>query len=162
MNLFPRIFFAALLLIAATFQVGAQERYVASSQGDEITDSKTGLIWRRCAEGMTWKKPTCVGKATFGNQSQAAALAKAQATSNAPWRLPTLKELNSILAVREIDVGKAAIDPKAFPATPIARYWTSTSVGPSYYMVVGFGEGHSGEGERNSPGAARLVREAKP
>jgi hypothetical protein len=70
--------------------------------------------------------------------------------------------LNGILAVREIDVGKAAIDPKAFPATPIARYWTSTSVGPSYFMVVGFGEGHSDEGERNSPGATRLVRDAKP
>ena len=78
---------------------------------------------------MKWKKPTCTGKATFANQAQAVALAKAQATSDEAWRLPTLKELNSILAVREIDVGKAAIDPTAFPATPIARYWTSTSVG---------------------------------
>lgn len=154
--------FLALLLAAASFQASAQERYTPSPDGDEITDSKTGLIWRRCAEGMKWKKPTCTGKATFANQAQAVALAKAQATSDEAWRLPTLKELNSILAVREIDVGKAAIDPTAFPATPIARYWTSTSVGPSYYMVVGFGEGHSGEGERNSPGASRLVRNAKP
>ncbi len=88
-------------------------------------------------------------------------MAKYKATKDKPWRLPTLQELNGILAVREIDVGKAAIDPKAFPASPIARYWTSTSVGPSYFMVVGFGEGHSGEGERNSPGATRLVRDAK-
>ena len=162
MNSVIKPFFNLLLLATATFQVSAQERYTPLSDGDEITDSKTGLIWRRCAEGMTWKKTTCVGKATFGNQSQAVALAKSKATKDEAWRLPTLKELNSILAVREIDVGKAAIDPKAFPATPIARYWTTTSVGPSYYMVVGFGEGHSGEGERNSPGASRLVREAKP
>lgn len=152
----------ALLVSTVSFQTSAQERYTPSSDGDEITDTKTGLIWRRCAEGMTWKKATCTGKATFANQAQAAALAKAQANKDEAWRLPTLKELNSILAVREIDVGKAAIDPKAFPATPVARYWTSTSVGPSYFMVVGFGEGHSGEGERNSPGATRLVREAKP
>ncbi len=151
-----------LLLSAASFHVSAQERYVPSTAGDEITDSKTGLIWRRCAEGMSWKKPTCVGKVTYANQAQAAALAKTAASSGTEWRLPTLKELNSILSVRDIDVGKAAIDPNAFPATPIARYWTSTTVGPSYYMVVGFGEGHSGEGERNSPGAARLVRSAKP
>ncbi len=111
---------------------------------------------------MTWKKTTCTGKVTFANQAQAAALAKSAASSGVQWRLPTLKELNSILSVRDIDAGKAAIDPNAFPATPIARYWTSTSVGPSYYMVVGFGEGHSGEGERNSPGATRLVRSAKP
>ena len=154
--------FLVLLLTAASFHVSAQERYISSTAGDEITDSKTGLIWRRCAEGLSWSKTTCAGKPAFGNQGQAAALAKAQATNDKPWRLPTLQELNGILAVREIDVGKAAIDPKAFPATPIARYWTSTSVGPSYFMVVGFGEGHSGEGERNSPGATRLVRSAKP
>ncbi len=151
-----------LMIVTATLQAAAQERYTPSSDGDEITDSKTGLIWRRCAEGMTWKKTTCTGKATFANQGQAVGLAKAQATPAKEWRLPTLKELNSILSVRDIDVGKAAIDPNAFPATPIARYWTSTTVGPSYYMVVGFGEGHSGEGERNSPGATRLVRSAKP
>lgn len=156
------ITFLVVLLSAASFHTSAQERYIPSSDGDEITDSKSGLIWRRCAEGMKWKKTTCTGKASFANQAQAVALAKAQATNDEAWRLPTLKELNSILAVREIDVGKAAIDPKAFPATPIARYWTTTSVGPSYYMVVGFGEGHSGEGERNSPGASRLVREVKP
>lgn len=160
MHSLSKIFFT--LLLASCFQASAQERYTPSSAGDEITDSKTGLIWRRCAEGMSWTKTTCSGKPTFGNQGQAAALAKSQASKDKPWRLPTLQELNGILAVREIDVGKAAIDPKAFPATPIARYWTSTSVGPSYFMVVGFGEGHSGEGERNSPGATRLVRDAKP
>lgn len=154
--------FLALLLATAAFQTSAQERFTPSSSGDSVTDTKTGLIWRRCAEGMTWKKTTCTGKATYGNQAQAVAGGKAQATKDEAWRLPTLKELNSILAVREIDVGKAAIDPGAFPATPIARYWTTTSVGPSYYMVVGFGEGHSGEGERNSPGASRLVRSATP
>ena len=154
--------FLALLLAASAFQASAQKRYTPSSDGDEINDSKTGFTWRRCAEGMTWKKSTCVGQAIFTNQAQAVALAKKQATKDKAWRLPTLQELNSILAVREIDVGKAAIDAIAFPATPIARYWTSTSVGPSYYMVVGFGEGHSGEGERNSPGASRLVRDIKP
>ena len=154
--------FLALLLATVAFQASAQERYTPSSDGDEINDTKTGLTWRRCAEGMTWKKSTCSGNATFANQSQAVALAKAQANKDEAWRLPTMKELNSILAVREADVGKAAIDSKAFPATPIARYWTSTSVGPSYYMVVGFGEGNTSEGERNSPGASRLVRDVKP
>jgi Protein of unknown function (DUF1566) len=160
MHALTKTFF--VLLSAACFQATAQDRYTPSNDGGEVTGSKTGLIWRRCAEGMVWKKTTCAGKPTFANQAQAVALAKAQATPEEAWRLPTFKELSSLLAVREIDVGKAAIDPKAFPATPIARYWTSTSIGPSYYMVVGFGEGHSGEGERNSPGASRLVRSAKP
>ena len=161
MHLFTQTFLT-LLTGAASCLAGAQERCTPSADGDEITDSKTDSIWRRCAEGMTWKKTTCSGKSSFANQGQAVALAKAQASIEEAWRLPTLKALNSILAVREIDVSKAAIDPKAFPATPIARYWTSTSIGPSYYMVVGFGEGYSGESERIAPGASRLVRSAKP
>lgn len=133
----------------------AQDRYTASLDGQEITDSKTGLTWRRCAEGMSWKKTTCSGKASFVNQADAAALAKA---AGGEWRLPVLKEMSSIVAVREAEEGKAAIDPRAFPGSPPGRFWTSSSVGTGYFMFVSFTEGSAGEGARNSPGAVRLVR----
>ncbi len=133
----------------------AQDRYTASLDGQEITDSKTGLTWRRCAEGMSWKKTTCTGKASFVNQADAAALAKA---AGGEWRLPVLKEMSSIVAVREAEEGKAAIDPRAFPGSPPGRFWTSSSVGTGYFMFVSFTEGSAGEGARNSPGAVRLVR----
>ncbi len=144
-----------LLTGAVLMPAAAQDRYSASADGQEITDSKTGLIWRRCAEGMSWKKTTCVGKASFVNQADAAALAKA---AGGEWRLPVLKEMSSIVAVREADENKAAIDPRAFPATPVGRFWTSSSVGTGYFMFVSFIEGSAGEGARNSPGAVRLVR----
>lgn len=133
----------------------AQDRYTASLDGQEITDSKTGLTWRRCAEGMSWKKTTCTGKASFVNQADAAAMAKA---AGGEWRLPVLKEMSSIVAVREAEEGKAAIDPRAFPGSPLGRFWTSSSVGTGYFMFVSFTEGSAGEGARNSPGAVRLVR----
>ena len=140
----------------------AQDRYSASADNQEITDSKTGLIWRRCAEGMAWKTRTCAGAALFPDQASAAARAKAvAAASGQNWRLPTMKEMSSIVAVREAEEGKAAIDPVAFPATPVARFWTSSSVGTGYFMYVAFSEGSAGEGARNSPGAIRLVRELK-
>ncbi|MES2401391.1 MAG: DUF1566 domain-containing protein [Pseudomonadota bacterium] len=155
---FPITKIATLLLLltgAACMPVAAQERYTASADGQEITDSKTGLTWRRCAEGMSWKKTTCGGKATFVNQADAAALARA---AGGEWRLPVLKEMSSIVAVREAEEGKAAIDPRAFPGTPAGRFWTSSSVGTGYFMFVSFIEGSAGEGARNSPGAVRLVR----
>ena len=146
-----------LLLWGAVFMpAAAQDRYSASADGQEITDSKTGLTWRRCAEGMSWKKTTCSGKAAFVNQPDAVALAKA---AGGEWRLPVLKELSGIVAVREAEEGKAAIDHKAFPATPVGRFWTSSSVGTGYFMFVSFIEGSAGEGARNSPGAVRLVRD---
>ncbi|MEO6017504.1 MAG: DUF1566 domain-containing protein [Polaromonas sp.] len=142
----------ALLPLSAA---NAQERYTASADGQEISDSKTGLTWRRCVEGMSWKKNTCSGKASFVNHADAAALAKA---AGGEWRLPVLKELSGIVAVREAEEGKAAIDPRAFPGTPPARFWTGSSVGTGYFMFVAFTEGSAGEGARNAPGAVRLVR----
>ena len=139
----------------------AQERYAPSSDSQEIVDGKSGLTWRRCAEGMTWKGKTCTGKPVFLNHADAVARAKGNATPDQDWRLPTMTELSGIVAVREAEEGKAAIDAAVFPATPPARFWTSTTVGAGYFMFVGFVEGSAGEGARNSPGAVRLVRVGK-
>ena len=106
---------------------------------------------------MAWKGGTCAGNALFSNHPGALSRATASTATGQPWRLPTLRELSSIVAVREAQEGKAAIDPVAFPATPMARFWSSSNAGSNYFMYVGFSEGSAGEGERNSPGAVRLV-----
>lgn len=149
------------MLISFAQDAVAQGRYSVSADEQEVTDSKTGLIWRRCPEGMVWKGRTCTGKAAFYNQSEATARAKAVSSPAAEWRLPILKELSSIVAVREAEEGKAAIDPNAFPGTPVARYWTASSSGPGYFTYVGFSDGGAGESPRSAPGALRLVRSAK-
>jgi len=110
---------------------------------------------------MDWKVNTCINNAVFPNYFGAEARAKMAAAPGKPWRLPTLTELSSIVAVRQAEEGKAAIDPVAFPATPVARFWSSSSVGQGCFLYVGFSEGSAGEGERNSPGAVRLVRDGK-
>ena len=138
------------------------ERYAPSTNEQEITDSRTDLVWRRCAEGMAWKAGTCTEQALFLNHFNATAhAAKVAAASGQPWRLPTLKELSSIASVREAEGGTAAINPVAFPATPLTRFWSSTPAGRGYFMYVSFVEGSAGEGERNSAGATRLVRSSK-
>ncbi|HYW58006.1 MAG TPA: DUF1566 domain-containing protein [Polaromonas sp.] len=163
MNLFVVSLSALALSLCIGVGIGhAQQRFAPSADGQEITDHKTGLIWLRCAEGMTWKARSCTGKPFFSNQADAASRAKSTAAADGkPWRLPTMKELSGLVNMREADENKAAIDPAAFPATPVARFWTSTSAGTGYFMFVGFVEGSAGEGARNSPGAVRLVRDAK-
>ena len=151
----------SLVLLSLAGTGLAAERFTPSADGQEVTDSRTGLIWRRCAEGMVWKVKTCTGQAGFFNHADAAARAKAASTPGAEWRLPVLKELSSIVSAREAEEGKAAIDPVAFPATPVARFWTSSSTGPGYFTFVAFSEGSAGESPRAAPGAVRLVRDAK-
>jgi hypothetical protein len=151
----------ALLLLSLAGAGLAQERFSASADGQEVTDSRTGLIWRRCAEGMVWKGKTCTGQAMFVSQPDAAARAKVASASGAEWRLPILKELSSIVSAREAEEGKAAIDPAAFPATPVARFWTSSSTGPGYFTFVGFSDGSAGEAPRATSAALRLVRGGK-
>jgi hypothetical protein len=139
----------------------AQERFTPSADGQEVTDSRTGLIWRRCAEGMAWKGKSCTGQATYFTQPDGAARAKTASTPAAEWRLPVLKELSGIVSAREAEAGKAAIDPAAFPATPVARFWTSSSTGPGYFTFVGFSDGSAGEAPRATSAAVRLVRGGK-
>ena len=47
-------------------------RYSYSADGSEVTDSKTGLVWRRCAEGMSWSSGACTGTAATGAASRCA------------------------------------------------------------------------------------------
>ena len=128
---------AALLLAAASAH--SQTRYTYSTAGDEVTDSKTGLIWRRCSEGQTWSGSTCTSTAATYTHEQALAQAKAQA-GTAGWRLPNVKELGSIADKTRTS---PAIDPAAFPATPSNWYWSSTpyAVYSSDAWYVDFGLG---------------------
>lgn len=98
--------------------------FTVSGDGQEVTDTKTGLIWRRCAEGMTASGGTCTGEVGFFTQEQALTRAGAQAAATGvAWRLPNIKELSSIVDRSRSD---PAIDAVAFPTTPTYYYWSST------------------------------------
>ena len=116
---------APLLLLAAGC-AWADAPFTVSADGAEVSDGRTGLIWRRCAEGMVASGGTCTGTASTFTHEQALARARDQATSTSvAWRLPNVKELASI-----VDRSKSnpAIDTVAFPATPVNVFWSSSPV----------------------------------
>lgn len=119
----PAMHFLLCLLCLMPVAAFAQP-FSISADGNEVTDLKTGLIWRRCAEGKSWDGSACAGTAGIFTHEAALQRAAAQASSNSvAWRLPNVKELASIA-----DLGRSnpAIDPTAFPDTWANGYWSAS------------------------------------
>jgi hypothetical protein len=102
--------------------------YIDNADGT-VTDSGTGLIWQKCTVGRTGA--TCTGGAvTLMDWDDAlAACNSLSLASQTDWRLPSVRELNSLVDLRG---SEPLIDQTAFPSTAFNQYWTSTSH-PSHF-----------------------------
>jgi len=116
-------------------------------RADIVLDRSTGLEWSRenvPGGRMNWAaaKDAC-SKLTLGG--------------HADWRLPTIREL---LTLVDYERHEPAIDTDAFKCEA-AYYWTSTpaaySPGESAWLVY-FGSGGAGWGGRDGSGFVRAVR----
>ncbi len=90
-----------------------------------ITDNRTGLMWKKCSEGLN-NDATCSG--TIGSYAWAAALAQCGQTfaGHSDWRLPNVRELVSIVDY-SISSTAAKINATNFPGTATYGYWSSTT-----------------------------------
>lgn len=129
-----------------------------SFNGGEVTDKRTGLIWRRCAEGMVYRGGTCKGTASTFTHEQALQHAKSEASRvGKAWRVPEKDELTSIM---DKSYSNPMIDPTAFPATPVEAFWSASPyVGDSgNAWFVKFGDGYAAYDNRGYDSYVRLVR----
>ncbi len=140
-----------LLFVTASRANAPAGRYQVST--DTVYDMKTGLTWQRAATTATypWGSATTAGTA----QSYCASLS----LTGTGWRLPTVKELTSI-----VDPSQATaplVDATAFSGTASAGFWSSTpviGVSTSAWFVH-FGTGAMGDRDHDSGSKhARCVR----
>lgn len=125
--------------------------------GEVVTDSQTGLSWRRCLEGQTWTGKLCKGQPRAMSISEAASwVAKLNQGPGADWRLPTQDEL---LTLVDRECSDPAINLKAFPGTPPVALWTSTSSGGTGFWSVSFSDGFEEIYNGNRALPVRLVRQ---
>ncbi|MGM9424558.1 DUF1566 domain-containing protein [Hydrogenophaga sp. MI9] len=118
--------------------------YPGDSANNAVIDRKTGLTWRRCQQGRTWNGSTCTGTAS----SFFLEAALSHARSQAGWRMPNVKELNSITDYSRY---VPALDTTLFPgdnglnvsSTPWLDNSSYTFYVQSIDGYVGFGGGAS-------------------
>lgn len=135
----------------------ARVEYLDHGNGT-VTHKRTGLLWKRCAEGQTWSGSSCTGTASFGSWSDALVTAKdSDFAGHTGWRLPNRRELESIL---ETCGHTPAINTNAFPNSLSEYFWTSTSyaLDVDYVWIVNFDNGYAFRGSREGYHATRLVR----
>ena len=135
------------------------EDFDTSATDGTVIHTKTGLMWKRCAEGQGWDGTTCSGSAsTFSWQGALAAAATSTFAGYADWRLPSVKELQSIVETCGYD---PAINRAIFPATPASYFWSASSGGPILAFTwngVSFYDGNVDAFVKAIDNPARLVR----
>lgn len=102
---------------------------VAGSNGAEIRDTRTQLVWQRCPIGQSWNGSTCTGTPT--QMTWVEALKQAHAyTSNISWRLANIKELQSLVEEQCMDL---ALNQRIFPVpATLGALWSSTPVAGAF------------------------------
>ena len=152
-------------LVHGTAQTGARSivstvAYGSDAANNTVSDTRSGLQWRRCEEGRTWNGSICTGTVSYFSTHESA-LAYAQ--SKPGWRLPNIKELASLT---DLSARPAALDPTVFSADQSNYHWASTpemlATNPGYAWAVLFNGGYVTRGTRSgSPFAIRLVRDIR-
>jgi hypothetical protein len=120
-------------------------RYTVSA--GSVIDAKTKLVWQQtpAATSYTW-----AGAKTYCGDI-------GSSLGGTGWRLPTMKELQTI-----VDDSRSgpSIDPTAFPASPSGVFWSSSPVAgmPSSAWCVVFSSGYATNVDITNTGNVRCVR----
>ena len=102
---------------------------------------------------MPWTGAGCTGEPQSFTQIEAAE----HAAQQAGWRLPTVRELHTL-----VDEARShpAIDTEAFPDTPPTWFWSASQANSriTHAWLVHFGEGRANMALKLNHMPARLVR----
>lgn len=142
-------------ILTTTAMLAQAAPFIVNSSGT-VADVATGLTWMRCSMGQQWTGENCSGPANTYTWQQALALTHVFA-GQSDWRLPTVRELASIV---DRSTHNPAIDVvHTFPGTPTEDFWSKSPVSDLYYVwSVGFRHGDLNIVDKGNTFHVRLVR----
>jgi hypothetical protein len=150
-----------LVLVAASSRAAAPSGRYTVTNGT-VYDTKTKLTWQQAAPAGTsygWGSSATAGTA----QNYCASLS----LNGTGWRVPTLRELVTLVDYSQAGGSTAMIDPTSFPSAAATCAWTTTAVvipspppvgwQPQGWQVC-FGTGRPGIGAQPPSAGVRCVR----
>jgi len=105
-----------VLVVMTTVVTNAWCEPFKNNGNGTVTDQATGLTWQREDDNVQRR-----------NDGPAVVYCQGLGLAGGGWRLPTIKELRSIVDER---VYNPAIDSAAFPGTNPSYYWSATTFAP--------------------------------
>lgn len=154
----------AMPLWAQTCPAGIAEtkpasQYQINSDGT-VTDKKTDLVWAQCTYGLSGNNCATGSAQSFtwkGALDVAQAANSAEYLGHGDWRLPNIKELQSLA---EKACYSPAINEVVFPNTLSSGYWSSSPLASNSNdaWLVSFGDGYEGHSYKSFSLYVRLVR----
>ena len=126
-----------------------------------VTDTATGLMWKRCLEGLTYSPGSCTGTPTVVNWDGALSLVKNYTgfAGYTDWRLPNIKELQSIV---EEQCYQPAVNLELFPNTPDTTVWSNSPMATSpstLVWIIDFSQGDMVYADKTMSYSVLLVRD---
>ena len=131
-------------------------RFIIHNNGT-VTDKRTGLIWKRCLEGVSGAACNSGTPVELNWQDALQRARDASFEGRTDWRLPNIKELRSIVEQQCVD---PAINLSVFPAQAASVVWSSSpnaDVADNAWNVY-FSNGFTFNGSRNVRRQVWLVR----
>lgn len=146
-------------------ETSPSERFAVGTTETYLVDSVTGLEWAKCVVGQNWDITTqsCVGEPLSLTWQEALQQASTFRLNNhTDWRLPSLKELASIVEHKCVT---PAINISMFPDSPAHVFWTSTPNTASDLSneswSISFDNGRIDSNDKFSDYYVRMVRYAE-
>lgn len=93
---------------------------VVNTNGAEVRDTLTGLVWMRCVYGQKWDGEQCTGEPVARQFPQA----RATVVNAQPWRLPSRDEL---MAIMDRTCIVPTLNKTWFPGDPGGVTWSGTA-----------------------------------
>lgn len=145
MRFLAKIALVAAVLVAIPAVAKAPfGRYVVDAKADTVADTTTKRTWQRTVDvnmyTLAGAKAYCTGLGLA-----------------AGWHLPDVRELYSLVDQQQKN---PAIDPTAFPNTPVGDYWSATPLqgAPASAWLVHFSNGATNYGDGVAKKYARCVK----